>query len=252
MKESFYFPHDYDAQHDDKIIRLRWVHGWEGFWLYWAVIERLAIAGGKLHITDLPPMAFDMNYDPKKLEEIVTDFELFEVENDEFYSVRLLEHLAKRDDIKAKRQQAGSKWWSKSQANARAKSTKGKESKGKEIKIKETNYIYPENSFEFQAATYFIDKKKDYVQVQNQISKPDYIQKQCNEVRKLMDIDGLSENDIKALIAFAVDDDFWKDQILSISKLRKKNKDGVPYWAVLGDKVKKKISKTQTETFTPL
>ena len=36
-----YFPHDSDARSDDKIIALRIKHKWEGYGLYWALIEKL-------------------------------------------------------------------------------------------------------------------------------------------------------------------------------------------------------------------
>lgn len=41
MKDSYYFPHDSNAQYDDKMTVLRMSFGWEGYGLFWAVIEKL-------------------------------------------------------------------------------------------------------------------------------------------------------------------------------------------------------------------
>ena len=40
------------------------------------------------------------------------------------------------------------------------------------------------------------------------------------------------------ILAYVKQDDFWSKQILSIAKLNRKNKDGVPYWIVIMDKIK--------------
>lgn len=42
MKETFYFRHDYNARNDSKILELRAEFGYEGYGVYWAVIETLA------------------------------------------------------------------------------------------------------------------------------------------------------------------------------------------------------------------
>jgi hypothetical protein len=41
MKDAYYFPHDSNASHDQKILQLRVSHGWEGYGLFWALIESL-------------------------------------------------------------------------------------------------------------------------------------------------------------------------------------------------------------------
>ena len=41
MKDAYYFPHDSNAQYDEKISLLRLEHGWFGYGIYWAVIEKL-------------------------------------------------------------------------------------------------------------------------------------------------------------------------------------------------------------------
>jgi len=40
--KACYFNHDYDACTDDKILQLRIKKGWEGYGLYWALVEAMA------------------------------------------------------------------------------------------------------------------------------------------------------------------------------------------------------------------
>src|SRR4051812_45989014 len=42
MKETFYFRHDYNSRNDAKILELRAEFGYEGYGVYWALIETLA------------------------------------------------------------------------------------------------------------------------------------------------------------------------------------------------------------------
>ena len=53
-KNAYYFSHDCNARHDEKILMLRAEHGWEGYGLYWALVEMMfestntALSHGKL------------------------------------------------------------------------------------------------------------------------------------------------------------------------------------------------------------
>ena len=53
-KNAYYFSHDSNARHDEKILMLRSEHGWEGYGLYWALVEMMfestdtALSHGKL------------------------------------------------------------------------------------------------------------------------------------------------------------------------------------------------------------
>lgn len=57
---------------------------------------------------------------------------------------------------------------------------------------------------------------------------------------KKMNVD---ENVLYAVLDFIIKDDFRKDNIGSIKKLRSKNKDWVPYWVVIIGKIKQEWSK---------
>ena len=146
MKETFYFSHDYNASQDAKILNMRSVLGWEGYGLYWQLVERLAEANGKLSFEDIKGISFACCVDESKLISLINDFSLFEKDNTHFWSKRLFEHLKKREKLSKDRAKIGriggqakaKQLLSKSQAKVWqnvAKERKGKESKGKEISI---------------------------------------------------------------------------------------------------------------------
>ena len=41
-KETYYFSHDYNARNDQRILQLRFKFGWEGYGIYWALLETMA------------------------------------------------------------------------------------------------------------------------------------------------------------------------------------------------------------------
>lgn len=41
MKDAFWFRHDSNAQHDERILELRAEYGWEGYGIFWSLIEKM-------------------------------------------------------------------------------------------------------------------------------------------------------------------------------------------------------------------
>jgi len=52
---------------------------------------------------------------------------------------------------------------------------------------------------------------------------------------------GLSRNDFIVILQFILYDDFWKNNIGSISKLLRKNKENIPYRVIMAQKAKQAI-----------
>ena len=84
----------------------------EGVGIYWFIVERLAIAGGKLPTKIIPVLAMQMQVTETKVKAVIQSFELFIVENDDFFSRRLLENISIMEDIQSKRKDAANKRWS--------------------------------------------------------------------------------------------------------------------------------------------
>jgi len=139
MKETYYFSHDYNAREDAKILNMMADMGWEGYGLYWMVIEKLAEANGKLLLDDIKGIAFCARIDLNKLTSLIHNFSLFEKDDEHFWSKRLSDHLQHRQkvsNIRAKWGRRGGVANAKqmlSKCSSKIKQSKGKESKGKEI-----------------------------------------------------------------------------------------------------------------------
>lgn len=141
MKNStFYFSHDYNAHDDTKILFMRQQLGMEGYGIYWFLIEKLADAGGTLPLKIIPVLAMQMHTTEVKVKGVIENFELFELIDNNFFSIRLLEHLELRNGYSENGKKGALKRWENrgaiGDANgvANAKERKGKERKEKESK----------------------------------------------------------------------------------------------------------------------
>ena len=159
MKSSFYFQHDYNAANDVKILYLRQQLGIEGYGIFWFVIEQLAQAGGKLPLKVIPVIAMQIQTTQDKVASIVKNYDLFEIENEEFFSVRLNEQIEFRKQLSSDGRAGALKRWRKDAENSppisipnstpNAKERKGKERKGEKVK---KEIVLPFNSDTFTSA----------------------------------------------------------------------------------------------------
>jgi uncharacterized protein YdaU (DUF1376 family) len=181
MKESFYFSHDYNAQNDSKVEDMRFVLWWEWYWIYWALVERLAQESSHKLPTNYKRIAFAMQADESRIKMVVEDFQLFDIKDWFFFSNRLLSHFAEREEKKRKaRENAEARWkkWSEKEEQEAKKDAvasipqcesdaikerKGKEKEKKEKKKETENIIFIEEfSEKFQEAfeTWIIHRKE--------------------------------------------------------------------------------------------
>src|SRR5688500_14156294 len=65
MRNSFYFPHDYNARNDERIIQLRMECGSEGYVIFWMLIEDMHESQGV--IEDLKAFAFAIHEKEAKI-----------------------------------------------------------------------------------------------------------------------------------------------------------------------------------------
>lgn len=107
MKESFYFPHDYNARADVKITKLIRLHGWAAYGLYWALIEMLYENGGKI-VNDYEHLAYDLRADLKLIQSIVEQSDLFYRSGSASFGSRSVDRrLQERRDRQKKAAEAG-------------------------------------------------------------------------------------------------------------------------------------------------
>ena len=122
-KENFYFSHDYTARTDIKIKKLIVTDGYEGYGIFWALIEDLYQNENLLPL-DYDCIAFDLRSNSKIIKSIINDFDLFKLEDDTFSSLSVQRRLDMRNKRSKKARRSAMKRWdgdanaSKNNANA--------------------------------------------------------------------------------------------------------------------------------------
>jgi hypothetical protein len=145
--KSYYFSHDYNAANDTKVLFLRHQLGMEGYGIYWFIIERLADAGGKLPLELIPVLSMQMQSTDIKVKGVIMQFDLFSIDEGEFWSQRLNDHLGLRAKLSESGKNGAISRWKNGEANGGAIGEgNAKKRKEKEIKEKETK-VYNKDLF---------------------------------------------------------------------------------------------------------
>jgi len=134
MKE--YFSHDYNARDDEKMPKLLSELGYEGYGIFWAVVEMLYKNEGYMQL-DCKSIAFALHCDSTCLTKVINDFDLFVNDNGKFYSESVLKRLGIRKGISEKRSNAAKIKWNAIAEQKDNKSNAIKEKKRKENESKE-------------------------------------------------------------------------------------------------------------------
>ena len=145
MKETFYFSHDYGARNDEKILKLIQKEGWEGYGIYWAIIEKLYEADGFLD-EDYDCIAFDLRAECERIKRVINDYKLFTVASKKIHSKSCLARLTVRKGISEQnRQNAILRWNKRNKDNATAlpPQSEGNASKVKESKVNIYKHFVP-------------------------------------------------------------------------------------------------------------
>jgi len=155
--KSHYFDHDYSARNDQKILRLRARHGWDGYGIYWALIETMAEdSTGYLDGGAIEGLSAGYGVPMDKLKKIISDcieIGLF-CENDDgsFYSRRMIDHKKNMVNFTENGRIGAKKRWGNRGAirgaiegvmQSRVEEIKEKEIKEKEIKDKSVRFTPP-------------------------------------------------------------------------------------------------------------
>lgn len=106
MKDAFYFSHDSNARNDIKIIELRSLHGYEGYGIFWAVIEVLRDQSDWcIRYDKLSMLSIAIGVDMHKLKPIIDDMiEIGLLVNNEgnLNSESLTNRMVKYEEIRLK------------------------------------------------------------------------------------------------------------------------------------------------------
>ena len=152
MKKT-YFNHDSTARNDYRIISMRAKLGYEGYGIFWALLELLFTEENKICTNKYEILSNGLQCDSKFLKQVVEYIDLFIIEDGCFYSKRLNKHI---DDINSKSIKAkenAAKRWNTATAmpshntpHSDRNASKVEYSKADKTKLKKSNY-YNDISF---------------------------------------------------------------------------------------------------------
>ena len=135
MKKT-YFNHDSTARNDYRIIKLRASLGYEGYGIFWAILEMLFTEENKICKSQYDILAFGLQCDTEKLRAVVEDYDLFVIEDNCFYSRRLNNQIEQINSKSQKAKESAEKRWSSTkvmQTHTDSKAIKVNKSKNKSI-----------------------------------------------------------------------------------------------------------------------
>ena len=93
-KDAFYFSHDANAQDDHKCMKLIDQLGMEGYGIFWALVERLRNENEyKLPVSVCSIYAKRWGTSKEKVDAVVNNYGLFKIEDDYFFSERLIRSM---------------------------------------------------------------------------------------------------------------------------------------------------------------
>ena len=110
-KKSFYFPHDYNARNDEKILALRMDLKAEGYGIYFMLLEKLLESDRYILLKDYNRLAFDLRVSAENIKKVVENYGLFQFTEDGklFYSESLCLRMQPLDNLRKQRSEAGKK-----------------------------------------------------------------------------------------------------------------------------------------------
>jgi uncharacterized protein YdaU (DUF1376 family) len=109
-KESFWFKHDLNARSDRKMMSLLMKTGVQGVGIYWCIVEMLYEEGGYLMRSDCDRIAFELRTDCEAVSAVI-ESDLFNRDEEQFWSESVLRRLGKRQETSRKNTDAANKRW---------------------------------------------------------------------------------------------------------------------------------------------
>lgn len=142
-KEAYYFSHDANAKDDPKILQLRMEMGWEGYGLFWALVELLRNESNHKMQKHYKSIAYALHTQEDSIKKLINDFDLFATDDQFFWSESLLKRMELKEAKSDKMRNAANKRWNKGDdakamqmhSTSNAEAMQLKERKGKERKL---------------------------------------------------------------------------------------------------------------------
>lgn len=167
MKETFYFSHDFHARSDEKILKLLQKERWEGYGLYWAIVEKIYEAGGWIE-KDYDTIAYDLRTEYERITRVIETYDLFIIKDGKISSKSILDRIALREEKSNKARDSVSKRWAKvsdktDNSNTNVIRTYNERNTIKERKVKENKIKEKKEKEEIRALVFLTKEETEKV-----------------------------------------------------------------------------------------
>lgn len=234
-----YFSHDYYSRNDPKMVKLFMKHGLAGIGAFWCVVEMLYEEGGYLLLTEYERITFELRTSENVIQYLIHESDLFINDGVKFWSETCIERLNKRADKSLKARESIEKRWGKYKRNTNVSETKNegntikvKESKEKDSKensykkmllseIDISDFTHLKSEYVDSAKAFQLLFKSNLKEAGASTISIDKAKGTCiDDIRLMIENDKYTIEDLRAVYKFLQNDVFWKQNILSTSKLR--------------------------------
>lgn len=104
-----FFSHDIGTRQNGSIIKLLMELGWEGYGLWWAIVEYMH--RNEFPVTDESVVAYELRSNNAIIHKIMNNYDLFKIENGLYISDRILRNLDYRETKSEQSQEAANIRW---------------------------------------------------------------------------------------------------------------------------------------------
>lgn len=109
-KDAYYFSHDSNAKDDPKCVLMIEQLGLEGYGIFWVLIETLRDQPNyKYPLILISALARRYNTTAEKMKTVISSYGLFEIDENDFFSMSLMERMEKYDERRENARIAGKK-----------------------------------------------------------------------------------------------------------------------------------------------
>lgn len=116
-KDTFWFSHDYNSRSDRKMLKLRMKLGMEGVGIYWSIVEMLYEESGFLLRSDYERISYELQSAIKVVTDVIEKYDLFDMNDEKFWSNSALSRLNVRKDKSEKAREAINIRWERERLN---------------------------------------------------------------------------------------------------------------------------------------
>lgn len=142
MRTINYFPHDFFARNDAKLVKLRMEMGNKGIGIYWSIVEMLYEEGGKIELQNLNTVAFGINEEVTNVQQVVQQYDLFKSDEKYFWSESVSARLKNIKKVSRARSKAGKASAEKRTGNKSGTAPQNPDSQQDKTQLMDATFVY--------------------------------------------------------------------------------------------------------------